>query len=358
MANQLCKYTLQNILDKVLPLGDVNPVLHNVVGFQEEPFLTICTDVYSEIVGLPFPQKWNEVKLPAFYTNSWQQDYALIKPNGTSVFDVEWLARGTVVDMTSNSVPKSYGYVETARSVPQAGGTFMQPSSWGFPTYVVSTFPNHMLYYGTWGAQNAGNSTTGNNPGPGSIYTNPLNAITNSQPNNPISQVIDPSGNLQVVTVYGVCGQTAPNWPPSNAVPGTNTPDGTTVWTVVDPNATGIRILPTPSQTGAVFQFNIIGQKPAKRFMSLSDTLDPFPDKYEPYFRQGIIAQCYGYSSIAAVYAKFEKKYLLWQKSLNDLREMEDRENEEDRFVPEQSVMGRGGSGRGGNLGAAYPFRG
>jgi hypothetical protein len=358
MANSLCRYTLQNILDKVLPLGDVNPVLNNVSGHQQEPFLTICTDVYSEIVGLPFPHKWNEVKVPLLYTNSWQQDYALINPNGTSVFNVEWLSRGVVVNMTSNTVPKCFGYVECGRSLPQSGGGFSQPSSWGFPTFLASTSPNYMLYYGTWGAQDAGSPTVGNNPGPGSIYTNPLNATANSQPNNSISQVIDPSGNLQVVTTFGTCGLVAPNWPSSNAVPGTNTPDGTTVWTVVDPNGTGIRILPTPSQTGAVFQFNIIGQKPARRFTDLGNTLDPFPDKYEPYFRQGVIAQCYRYSSDKGVYAKFEKSYLLWQKSLLDLRAMEDRELDEDRFVPEQSVMGRGGSGRGGGPSAAWPFNG
>ena len=360
MANSQSKTTLQNELDKVLPLGDVNPVLNNVSGYQLEPFITICTDVYSEIIGVTFPHKWNEIKLPLFYTNSWQQDYALVNPDNSSVYNVEWLTRGIVIDMTSNSVPKAWGYAECGRQLTQATGTFIQPSTWRNPTFVVNWFPNFMLYYGTWGGGDAGSPTTGNNPGPNAIYTNPLSASANSQPNNPITQVTDPNGNLQLVTVYGVCGATAPNWPPAGAAPGTNTPDGTTVWTVVDPNGVGIRILPTPSQTGAVFQFNLIGQRPAKRFTSLSDTLDPFPDKYEPYFRQGIIAQCYRYSSVAAVQAKFEKNYQLWIKSLNDLRAMEDRELEENRFIPEQSVMSRGGgTGRGaGWRGSAYPFPG
>ena len=359
MANSQSVTTLQQILDRVLPLGDVNPVLQNVSGFQLEPFITICTDVYNEIVGLPFPHKWNEVKLPFFYTNSWQQDYALINPDGTSIYNVEWLTRGIVIDMTSNSLPKAWGYVECGRQLPQATGTFIQSNAWRFPTFVANWFPNFMLYYGTWGASNAGSSTAGNNPGPGAIYTNPLNATSNSQPNNPIAQIQDPNGNLQVVTVYGTCGMTAPNWPPANSAPGTNTIDGSTTWTVVDPNGVGIRIFPVPSQTGVVFQFNLIAQRPTKRFTSLSDTLDPFPDKYEPYFRQGIIAQCYRYSSLASVQAKFEKNYQLWLKSLNDLRAMEDRETEENQFVPEQSIFGRGGGGRGaGYRGAAYPFPG
>jgi hypothetical protein len=217
-----------------------------------------------------------------------------------------------------------------------------------------------MLYYGTWGAGNSGNPTTGNNPGPLSIYTNPLTASNNTQPNNPMNQIIDANGNIQVVTTYGTCGATQPNWPAAGAAPGLQTTDGTTVWTVADPNGVGIRILPVPSQTGAVFQFNLIGQKPAISFTSLTQTLDPFPDKYESYFRQGVIAQCYRYSTEPKVRAKFQENYAIWLKSLNDLRAMEDRELEENQFICEQGIMSRGGGmGRGtGWRGSGYPFQG
>src|SRR3981189_916199 len=101
MANSQSKTTLQQILDRVWTFGDIKPVLAEVSGSQLEPFVTICTDVYSDIVGLPFPHKWNEKKLPAFYTNSFQQDYVLLNPDNSSVFDVEWLQRGICIDMTS-----------------------------------------------------------------------------------------------------------------------------------------------------------------------------------------------------------------------------------------------------------------
>jgi hypothetical protein len=355
----LPRYTLQNILDKVQPLGDVNPVLANVGGFQLEPFITICTDVMTEICGVPFPHKWNEVKLPDFYTNSYQQDYALLNPNGTSVYNVEWLERGVAILMsTNNAIPKPFGYVECGRQLAQATGTFQQVAGWSYPTFLASWFPNSMLYYGTWGATDTGNPTIGNNPGPNAVYTNPLNATANDQPSNPITQIIDPNGNLQVVTTYGTCGATAPNWPNAGAAPGTNTVDGGTVWTVVDPDGVGIRILPVPSKTGPVFQFKLVAQMPPVRFTSLDNTLAPMPDRYEPYFRQGVIAQCYRYSSVASVQAKFEKNYQIWLKSLNDLRANEDRELEENRFVPEQGVTSRGGGGRNGRYqGAAWPFQ-
>jgi hypothetical protein len=428
------KITLQKMLDKVVPLGDVNPVLVNIGGFQLEPFITICTDVYREIVGVPFPHKWNEKKLPLFYTNSFQQDYALVNPDNSSFFGVEWLERGMCVEMTSTQLPKPWGYVECGRQLPQVTGTLESlVGRWNNPTFTCNTFPNYMLYYGTWGAGNYGGPTLGNNPGPGSSFTDPRGVtVTNAtwvggqiifwlsnipsglsvggnlivsnvfpvaynnsyvitgisglsvtvtsvnnpgvyqagglvggtptspaiinQGANPIAQIRDPNGNLQVVTTYGTCGNNQPTWPASDAAPGTQTPDGTVVWTVVDPYGVGIRILPVPDQTGVVFQFHLVGQMPAIEFTKLSDTIFPLPDKYEPYFRQGIIAQCYRYSPIDKVQAKFEKNWKLWLMTLNDFRAAEDRELEENRFSLERGIMGGGGGSTSGYASAAWPF--
>ncbi len=354
MTNTQSTMTLQKMLDKVLPLGDVKPVLADVAGYQLEPFVTICTDVYSDIVGVPFPHPWNEVKIPQFYTNSFQQDYALINPDGSSFFNVEWLQQGIVVEMSSTALPKPWGYVECGRAQTQATGSLLQPMNWSWPTFVATRLPNSMLYFGTWGGLDSGDSSFGNNPGPGSIFTNPVTAST--QAANPITQIQDTNGNLQVVTTYGTCGLVQPNWPAAGSPAGTKTTDGTTVWTVVDPNGVGIRILPVPSQTGIVFQFNLIGQMPAIEFTSLSQTFAPFPDKYQSYIRQGIIAQCYRYSSDAKVQAKFEKNYLIWKESLNELRQAQDRELEEYRFVPERTIFSSGSGARTGYVGPAYPF--
>jgi hypothetical protein len=354
MANSQSTITLQKMLDKVLPLGDVKPVLADVAGYQLEPYITICTDVYSDIVGTPFPHKWNEIKVPQFYTNSFQQDYALVNPDGSSFFNMEWLQQGIVVEMTSTALPKPWGYAECGRAQTQATGSILQPMNWSWPTFTVNRLQNYMLYYGTWGLGNTGNATWGNNPGPGTVYTNPVLASTmNAQP---ITQIQDTNGNLQVVTTYGTCGSIQPNWPAAGSPSGVRTTDGTTVWTVVDPQGIGIRILPVPSQTGVVFQFNLIGQMPAIEFTSLQQTFTPFPDKYQSYIRQGIIAQCYRYSSDPKVQAKFEKNYQLWLKSLNDLRVVEDRELEEYRFVPEQTVFSSGSAGRTSFIGSAWPF--
>lgn len=352
MANSQSVQTLQNIYDRVITMGDLNPVLVSVSGYQLEPFITICNDVMSIIYGQSFPYKWNEIIIPQFYSNTQQQDYVILNPNGSSFYNLEWLERGICVEMTSTAQPKPWGYVETGRQLGQATGTLVQVGMWNNPTFEVSSFPNYMLYYGTWGASNTQGPTWGNNPGPGIIYTSPL--TQQGQVNNPITQIIDTNGNIQVVTTYGTCGPTQPSWPGANAAFGTQTTDGTTVWTVADPNGIGMRILPVPSSPGVVFQFNLVGQQKTPFFTKLSDTLAPFPDKYEQYFRQGVIAQCYRYSPTASVQAKFEKNYNIWLASLSALRGAQDREQEENRFVPERGIMG---GRRNWYVGAAWPFQ-
>src|SRR5260370_36929795 len=135
MANSQSTITLQKMLDKVMPLGDVKPVLADISGFQLEPFITICTDVYSDIVGVPFPHQWNEIKLPQFYTNGLQQDYALVNPDGSSFFNVEWLQQGIVVQMTTTAQPKPWGYAECGRAQTQMTGSLIQPTNWTWPTF-------------------------------------------------------------------------------------------------------------------------------------------------------------------------------------------------------------------------------
>jgi hypothetical protein len=432
--NAVSTFTVQNEVDKVRAFAEIEPIF-NIGGYTNEPALTIATDVFTDICGVNFPHKWNERNLPLFYTNSWQQDYALVNPDGSSVTNVEWLERGVAFDINSGTTPKPWVTVECGRMQPQRSGSFANlGTQMGNPGFIVNSLPNYSLYYGVWGQVNVGNPTLGNNPVAGSVYTPPLGA--KAMPVNPITQIIDAQGNFLLLTTYGTEGTAAP-MAPLNALPGTTvvgggpavvltqvtvtgatttytgtitggasnkflgitfvaslftnagnnvsfvvlastattltcatttqvneTPPGapasaspiaTTVWTVVDPNGMGIRILAVPSQTGLVWQFNLVGQKPPVKFLSLGQLLSPLPDKYEPFFRSGFVAQCYKYSPEAKIRAKFQDMYKLWLKSLDGLREVEDRELEEYGFVLDRTVMGRGSS-RAKFQGPQWPF--
>jgi hypothetical protein len=345
--------TVQNVLDRIRPFGEIAPIF-NVGGYSNEPMVTIATDVMNAICAVDFPHKWNEIVLPVWYANSYQQDYAGIYPSGASIYNLEWLERGAVFDISDTSIPKPFRAVECGRQLPQASGSFFNTAT-SDPLFLVNWFPNSTLYFGTWGAGNVGTGSLGNNPVAGSVYTNPTTAA--AMPSNPITQIEDANGNLLLLTQYGTEGTTAP-LAAVGALPGTTVAGAgaSTIWTVVDPAGVGYRILPVPSQTGNVWQFNLVGQMPPVQFTSLSQTLAPLPDRYEPVFRMGCVAQAYRYSPEAKVRAKFADEWKMWLAGLNDLRAREDRELEENSFSPERSIMGRQGRGISRWPGSGYPF--
>jgi len=361
VGTQGSTYTLQNVVDRVMSFADIEPVLAGPSGFNLEPALTIANDVMLAICGTPFPHKWNEVPLPLFYTWSWQQDYALVNPDGSTACNIAWIQGGTAIDINSSQIPKAWARVEAGRDLSMRTGTYTgnTGTQLGDPGFIVATKPNGQLYYGVWGQPNVGGSTWGNNPQAGTVYVGPTG--NHSQPANTIGQIVDANGNYLVITGYGTEGVNPPlapfNAPPGYQVTGAIRGDlSTTVWTVVDPIGTGMRIIEVPSQTGVVWQFNVFGQQPAIKFTALDQTLGPpFPDKYEPYFRAGFIAQAYRYSPEAKVRAKFKEEWPLWLKSLSDMRQSQDRELEEYSFVPDRSVMGAGRR-RNTFQGAAWPF--
>jgi hypothetical protein len=351
--NSQSKTTIQNIIDEVRVLGELELVFGSS-GYTDQPALGISNDVITAICAAPFPWKWNETALPVFYTNSWQQDYALVNLDGSSVTNVEWLERGVAFNINNSSMPKPWAYVETGRQLPQRTGAY----GTGYcRSFTCNTFPNYSLYYGIWGQANTGGKSLGNNPVAGSVYTALLGS-NSSQIQNPIMQITDANGNYLVLTGFGIEGTAAP-CAELNAVPGTTCfgPGATTIWTVVDPNGTGIRILDIPGPTGPVWQFNLVAQMVKPTYTDIKLPLTPFPDKYKSFFKSGFIAQAYRYSPLKQTQAKFDKEWALWLRALSSLREISDVEQEENRFVPAQSVMGRG-QGRSTYVGGRYPFRG
>jgi hypothetical protein len=350
--------TIQKLIDKVKPFAELEPIF-NVPGYTDQPALTIANDVITTICGLPFPHKWNEGSLPLFYTNSYQQDYALVNSDGSSVTNIEWLERGVAMDINNTSTAKPYAYVECGRQLPQRTAAYNTPAGFSC-SFIVNSFPNYSLYYGTWGAAQTGNPKLGNNPVAGSVYPCPY-VLTPGAPNpsGPITQIIDANGNYLVLTGWGTEGSTAPV-APANSIAGVIATPGvgaTTVWTVVDPYGLGIRMLDVPGNVGTVWQFNIVGQKTPPTYTDIKGTLFPFPDKYEPYFRAGFIAQCFQYSPFEKTRAKFAVTWQNWLKSLNDLRVVQDREQEENRFVAERTIMGGVRAGAR-NVSADWPFNG
>lgn len=305
-------------------------------GYSLEPARTIGSEVMNYMLSTQFPWKWSQILLPSFYANSWQQDYAV-----PGVTNLAWLQAGSVLQVSSTQNPKPRLQCEVDRYLPPSSASLVSNSSCTFPKFFANWLPNDQLYYGTWGTPAGAGSTQGNDPVANSVYTTPIGATT--QPSNPITQIRDANGNLLVLTIYGHEGSAAPALP-ANSAPGTTISGSgaTTVWTVVDPKGQGFRILPVPSQTGTVWQFNLIGQQRPPVFTSLQQLLDPIPDDYSTLFRQGFVAYCYRRSPEAKIRAKFDQEFKLWLLSLEDAKKKSDRERDSASFIAESMVAPTG----------------
>lgn len=338
--------TLQDVVYDAMTDSQCEPVL-SISGRSQAPALSIASTCMNFMLSQPFPWKWNElapgVGIPLFCSNSYQQDYAV-----PGLTNLAWLQRGRVLDVNNTSLPKPSFIVEVGRSLPQLSSTSLTTCYLNNPQFIANWFPNDQLYYGVWGGNPAG---SGNDPVAGSVYTNPISP-GNSQPSNPITQIRDANSNLLVLTTYGTTGMSAPVLA-VNSAPGTTVADGSCVWTAVDPKGQGFRIAPVPSQGGNQWQFWLVGQARPPRFTSLSQTLDPIPDDYAEYFRQGFFAYCYMRSPEAKTRQLGTQQFELWKAGLADARQKSDRERDECGFVPDAPLIGGCGTGY---LGAAWPY--
>ena len=349
--------------------GDLDPGW-DVSGYTVRPIINILNETFEQMCGGEgmFPWKWNQILLPLFVYNSWQQDYALIGQPGKaplngdiSLTNLAWLQEGVAVDINNPAMPKPWSWCMVGRNQSRSTASYVTNSVFRQPLCAINYLPNNQLYYGVWGASQTGNSTWGNNPQPNQMIINPL-GNGSSMPANPILQIQDSNGNFLVLTQYGITGNTPPA-AAANAAPGTQVSDGACVWTVVDPYGQGVRVAPTPSQTGTVWQINLLGQaKPPKFTASVSlssQTLFPLTDDFYQRFLKGATAECYAYNPNLKIRASHEKARAAWVESLVAMRRQSDRERELYTIKPARSIIGSGGLGPSpGTLGPFWPFGG
>lgn len=346
--------TLQNIIDDALTLGDVAPTLATG-GRSQAPALSIANDVMLAMLqggpnGQPFNWKWNRFNLPPFLTISFQQDYFV-----PGLVNLSWLESAWASNINQTSVPKQNTPVEVHKDLEI---TYAQT---GYPAKAC-WIPCDQMQTGTWGVSPLGptlnepNGVTNSfgpnaiglqNPGPGVVYTNPLGLL--QTPTNATTQITDPNGNLWVLTTFGTCGNIQPTWPlttaityPTYATPtvtATTVQDGTCVWTAINPKGQGIRLNPIPPQTGIVWQIQMVGQMRPPRLQSVNQLLNPIPDDYITYFKQGFFAECYRRNPDPKVRAKYQMERQMWLEALDKAVRQGDREMDDFGFYPGSQIM-------------------
>src|SRR5581483_346460 len=93
--------------------------------------------------------------------------------------------------------------------------------------------------------------------------------------------------------------------------------DGIVVWSAVNPNGQGFRLNPMPTQVGPVWQIVPIGQALIAPFTKMQQYLEPIPDSFFSYFKDGFFAQCYRYHPDPKIRAKFQDEFTIWKESLD-----------------------------------------
>lgn len=346
---------LQMIVDDASSMGDIAPALATG-GFADAPALSIGTDVMTTMLlggpmGQPFNWKWNRFNVSTFPTISWQQDYFV--PN---VVNVGWLETAWASNINQASPLKQKFQLEVRKDLE------VTINQTGYPGKIC-WLPNSTLETGKWGAAPLGptasnpsgdQSSIGSNigglqnPGPNVVYTNPVGAV--QSPINATTCITDPNGNLWVLTAYGTCGSTQPTWPANPVFPTLKSPstvattvtDGTVVWTAVNPAGQGFRLNPIPPQAGIVWLLQPVAQGRPPRFTSLGQLLDPIPDDFVTYFKQGFFAECFRRNPDPKVRAKYPQERQLWLEALDKAVRQGDREMDDVGFYPGSGVMDTG----------------
>jgi len=323
--------TIQSLIDYASSMGELAPVLPTG-GYGVNTALTIGTDVMLDLISARFNFKWNRMRVPPFYTSSWQQDYAQL--SSAYIAPIGWLEGAYWVDINNTALPKPTWPIEVVRDLTVT-------SISGNPPAKICWFPNNQLIQGTW-------------PGATVTYTQPLGAVIT--PTNPPINILDANGNILVLKTYGVTGATAPVLPVKSAE-GTTVNDGSCVWIVAGPNSQGLRLTPLPPQQGIVYQVNVIAQMQAPPpFINVDQVIDPVPDDYANWFRQGFIAGCYKMSPNPQMRAQFYGPRGLREVWLGDIEralKQGDKEPENCGFIPDRTVVAPQG---GIDIGPANPY--
>lgn len=304
--------TIQQTLDFVRTYPSLTSVLGNPVagyGGNAVP-IRIANKVLQEVLQKPFAFKWNRVKPTAFYTNQLQQDYS------TSITDLGWIENCTREYINYSPDPKPIRGVEAVREL-------LPASVQGTPEQIC-WIPNSEAICGTWTANQ--------------LYQTPVGA--QAMPVQPLTQIRDSNGNIQVVTGYGTTGAAAPVWPAAGATPGTVTNDGSVQWTLIDPNGITFRLSPKPAQNDIVWLIQPYYQKKPGNITAMTQVWG-IPDEMTYIFEQGFLAYAW---DCAEDYKKFEIEYAKFQNDTQKACAASDREAESFVMYPGRNIKGQYGT--------------
>ena len=324
-------WNAQRLIDYARTFSWTVPIL-GVAGYSDQPALSFLDEIVKHILSKTNPWPWNAAKFPAFETMPYQQDY----PTSISQNVLGWLQAAVICDINNTSPPQPIIPINAVNSLLPTMNT-------GRPQKVC-WITNSTAQTAVWGRGRP------NDPGPGSVYQDPLVLNGGGPGLNPLTAVTDTNGNIQLVTTYGECGETMPIWPVANSPAGTSTTDGTVVWQVQDPNGVALRLDALATYQSIVWEIRVMYQLKPPTISTLKQTIDPVPDDLSYLVRKGFLAYCTGQTDRT----KFVAEFAQWQADIQEAMGSSDRSYSEYGFFPAAPISG--GGGEGGSVGSwGYP---
>lgn len=308
--------TVQSLIDYARVFEWTVPTV-GLAGYDDEPALSFANDIIQKVMNRNNPWKWNSYLIPPFFTQPYQQDY----PTSVSQNVMGWLEHATMIGVNNSSTPLPQPPVRcVARLLPT--------SNTGDPSEIC-WLPNRNAILGVW-------------PGPNVLYLYPqtINGV-GGPGSNPLTSILDPNGNIQNVTTYGVTGGSAPSWPAPGAPAGFTTGDGSVVWTVQDPNGIALRVNNLAVNGSYVWQIVPAYQQKPPLLTSLLSTFAPIPDDLGYLLKQGFLTYCYKKADKKTFQVEFQQ----WLADITEAMEASDREPQEFGIYPSSPLTGAGGFG-------------
>jgi hypothetical protein len=333
--------SLQSVIDYVVTnVRGVN--LQDVLGFQNEPALSICNDVYQETLQRPLTWRFNKANAANtglgvlyFTTTAFQQDYpctnATVSVPAQQVVHIATVVNngcvvvGGVATVTTNW-PHGYttGQTATLLNVGQwaAGGIFTPNTTLNAPQTIAST-PTPTTFTFATGA------TAGTYGAPGindigwierCVLEDYLNTA-NVKPRHSIEVTM----NLELESIIQPPFKISYQW---------TVPDATIAPNALVPSTTAVfRLWPVPSQQlwGVMTDFQM---KP-KKFDALTETWGVWPDELIFVIRQGVRAMALDFVEDPRAVTEYQ----LFQTKLDQVREIRDQERPSQTMFPDRPIL-------------------
>lgn len=329
MANNNITITLQSVVNFVSTQAELLP-LSNVGGFNNEPALSLCNDAITELTAQPSAYKFNRSEMPFFVTQTYRQDYLF---GGAVAFTLS--GGGAGIALSTASTP---GVVRTGTTVvvtcleqhnfnigdtvymfgntdAQFNSIFSQSPTvsgysggWVLTAVTQFTFTFTHLVSGSTNSGAAGITTFG------WLESGTMSEINSTAP-------LPKVWNLEAVNDLHPTSLSSS--PPQKVCVLTDNGDGTLK----------IRFQYIPG--GTFYRVNLVFQLQPPLKTALSQTWDPFPDRYAFLYRQALLARGYRYIRSPIATEEYAKLQLMIQKATD----LDDAEQSDQRIYPAQSLM-------------------